>query len=113
MYIVFGQDTSYVTICRHLELVYSIHDPNVAWGPLLDFRNIIHNTKPQRDIKRKTCDIRTWKKRLFLDISSTNIDKIVPLLYQCFETRSIEVLLSVVSANSAPGRASSATSERP
>jgi hypothetical protein len=26
------------------------------------------------DIKRKTCDIRTWKKHLFLDLSSTNID---------------------------------------
>jgi hypothetical protein len=25
------------------------------------------------DIKRKTCDIGTWKKRLFLDISSTNM----------------------------------------
>jgi uncharacterized protein (DUF2225 family) len=32
------------------------------------------------DIKHKTCDIRTWKKELFLDISSNNI---VPSLYQC------------------------------
>jgi hypothetical protein len=45
------------------------------------------------DIKRKTCDIRTWKKHLFLDISSTNIDTRVPSLYQCFEIRSIEVFL--------------------
>jgi hypothetical protein len=28
----------------------------------------------QMDMKRKTCDIRTWKKHLFLDISSANID---------------------------------------
>jgi hypothetical protein len=42
------------------------------------------------DIKRKTCDFRTWKNHLFLDIFSTNIDTLVPLLYQCFETRSIE-----------------------
>jgi hypothetical protein len=43
------------------------------------------------DVKHKTCDIRTWKKHLFLDISSINIDKFDPLLYQCVETRSIEV----------------------
>jgi hypothetical protein len=43
------------------------------------------------DIKRKTCNIRAWEKRLFLDISSTNIDTLVSLLYQCFETRSREV----------------------
>jgi hypothetical protein len=39
---------------------------------------------PQIDIKRKTRDILTWKKHLFLDISSTNIDTLV-------ETCSIEV----------------------
>jgi hypothetical protein len=44
----------------------------------------------QIDIKRKTYDIRTGKKSLFLDISFTNIDKLVPSLYQCVETRSIE-----------------------
>jgi hypothetical protein len=45
------------------------------------------------DKKRKICDIRTWKKKkhLFLDISSTNINTLVPSLYQCVETRSIEV----------------------
>jgi hypothetical protein len=43
------------------------------------------------DIKRKTCDIETWGKHLFLGISSTNIDTLVPSLYQCVETRSIEV----------------------
>jgi hypothetical protein len=43
------------------------------------------------DIKCKTCDIRIWKKRLFLDISSTNIVTFVPSLYQFIETRSIEV----------------------
>jgi hypothetical protein len=47
--------------------------------------------RPQMDIKRKTCDIRTWKKQLFLDISSTNIGTLVPSLYQWVETRSIEV----------------------
>jgi hypothetical protein len=43
------------------------------------------------DIKRKTCDIRTWKKHWFLDISTINIDALVPSLYHCVETRSIEV----------------------
>jgi hypothetical protein len=41
-------------------------------------------------IKRKECDIRTRKKDLFLDISSTNTDTLVLLLYQCVETRIIE-----------------------
>jgi hypothetical protein len=54
------------------------------------------------DIKRKTCDIRTWKKKhLFHDISSTNIDTLVPSLYQCVETRSTG-LQTVVSAISGP-----------
>jgi hypothetical protein len=44
------------------------------------------------DMKRKTCDIRNWKKHLVLDISSTNIDTLAPSLYQCVETRSVEVL---------------------
>jgi hypothetical protein len=47
--------------------------------------------RSQMDIKRNANDIRTWKKHLFLDISSTNIDTLVPSLYQCVETRSIEV----------------------
>jgi hypothetical protein len=47
--------------------------------------------RSKMDIKRKTCDIRTWKKHLFLDISSANTDTVVPSLYQCVETRSIEV----------------------
>jgi hypothetical protein len=47
--------------------------------------------KSQMDIKHKTCDIHTWKKHLFLDISSTNIDTLVQLLYQCVKTCSLEV----------------------
>jgi hypothetical protein len=43
------------------------------------------------NIKRKICDIRTWKNYLFLDISSTNTITPVQSLYQCFGTRSIEV----------------------
>jgi hypothetical protein len=55
------------------------------------------------DIKRKACDIRNWgKKHLFLDISSTKIVTLIPSLYQCVETRSIEVFSTVVSANSTP-----------
>jgi hypothetical protein len=42
-------------------------------------------------MKRKMCDIQTRKKHLLLDMSSTNIDILVPSLYQCVETRSIEV----------------------
>jgi hypothetical protein len=45
----------------------------------------------QMDIKRKTCDIRTFEKHLFLETSSANIDTLVPSLYQCIETLSIEV----------------------
>jgi hypothetical protein len=43
------------------------------------------------DIKRKICDIRTWKKDLSLDITSTNIDTLVPSLYRCVETHGTEV----------------------
>jgi hypothetical protein len=68
--------------------------------------------RSQMDIKRKPCDIRTCKKRLFLDISSTNIDTLVPSLYQCVKTRSIEVFW-LLSATSASGRISSANFERP
>jgi hypothetical protein len=48
--------------------------------------------RPQMDVKCKICVIRTWKKkkRLFLDLSSTNIDILVPSLYQCVQTRNIE-----------------------
>jgi hypothetical protein len=46
----------------------------------------------QMDIELKQiCDIRTWRKHLFLDISSTNINRLVPPLYQCVETRRIEI----------------------
>jgi hypothetical protein len=47
--------------------------------------------RSQIDIKRKTCDIRTWKRHLLLDISSTNIDTLFPSLYQSVQTRSIQV----------------------
>jgi hypothetical protein len=44
----------------------------------------------QMDIKCKTYDIRTGKKHLFFNISITNIDTLVPSLYQCIKTHSIE-----------------------
>jgi hypothetical protein len=43
------------------------------------------------NIEGKTCHIRTWKKHLIFYIFSTNIDTLVPSLYQCVEARSIEV----------------------
>jgi hypothetical protein len=52
------------------------------------------------DIKRKTYDIWTWKKHLFLEISSTNTDTPVPSLYQCTKTCCMLSFLTVVSANS-------------
>jgi hypothetical protein len=39
----------------------------------------------------KTCDIQTWNKHLFLDMTSTNTDTLVHLLYQCIKIHSIEV----------------------
>jgi hypothetical protein len=41
-------------------------------------------------MKRKTYHIWTWKKHLFLDIFSTNIDTRVPSLYHCVKTRNRE-----------------------
>jgi hypothetical protein len=61
----------------------------VAEGLLYEGESV---NRSQMDIKRKICDIRTWKKHLFLDVSSTNIDTHVPSLYQCVETRSIEIV---------------------
>jgi hypothetical protein len=59
------------------------------------------------DIKRKTYDTRTWKKKhLFLEISSTTDCPIALRLRRNPQHRS---LLTVVSATSAPGLASSAT----
>jgi hypothetical protein len=46
--------------------------------------------RSQIDIKCKTYDVQTWNKPSFLDISFTNIDTLVPSLYHCVETRSIE-----------------------
>jgi hypothetical protein len=45
--------------------------------------------RSEMDIESKICDIRNWTKHLYLEISSTNIDTLVPLLYQCVETRKI------------------------
>jgi hypothetical protein len=48
-------------------------------------------SRSQMDIKCKTCDIQTWKKHLFLNISSINTDTLAPSLCQCVVTCSIEV----------------------
>jgi hypothetical protein len=64
------------------------------------------------DIKRKTCDIRTWNRHLFLGISSINIDILVSSLYPSVKTRITEMFRLLFSATSAPGLASSATFER-
>jgi hypothetical protein len=78
-------------------------------------RGRVRINRPQMHIKRKTRDFRPSKKkrRLSLDKSSTNIDILVPSLYQCVETRSINSLWTVVSATSTPIRASTANFEHP
>jgi hypothetical protein len=43
------------------------------------------------DMKHKICDIRTWTKDLFLDISFININTLAHSHCQCIETRSVEV----------------------
>jgi hypothetical protein len=53
--------------------------------------------RSQMDITRKICDIRIWKKHPFPDISSTNIDTLVPSLYQWVETCGIEVFVCCLS----------------
>jgi hypothetical protein len=44
--------------------------------------------RSQINIKCKTCDIPTWEKHLFLDISSTNTATLFPSLHQCIKTSS-------------------------
>jgi hypothetical protein len=67
----------------------AIHIGNCPWR--LHYNLLFHNyegesaNRSQMDIKHKTCDIRTWTKHLFLNISSTNIDTLVPSLYQYIE----------------------------
>jgi hypothetical protein len=52
----------------------------------------------QMDMERKICDIRTWgTKLLFLDISSSSINKLVPSLYRCVEIRNVEVFCELLS----------------
>jgi hypothetical protein len=46
--------------------------------------------RPQIDIHVNHVKMGRGKKYLFLDISSTYIDTLVPSLYQCVEPRSIE-----------------------
>jgi hypothetical protein len=50
------------------------------------------------DIERKTCDLRTWKRHLFLDISSNTCHIALPVRRN-LQNRS---LLTVVSVTSAP-----------
>jgi hypothetical protein len=74
-----------------LHFLYRILSQSIVLFITLQERNSVN--KSQMHIKRKTCDIRTWQKHLFLDISSTNIDTLVPSLCLCVETRSIEIFL--------------------
>jgi hypothetical protein len=67
-------------------------------------------SRSQFIIKRKTFDIRTWEKYLFLDISSTNI---CPIALPVLRNQQHRSLLTVVSATSAFARAPCATFERP
>jgi hypothetical protein len=53
----------------------------------------------QMDKKHKTCDIRTWKKHLLCDISSTNIG--CPIALPEHRNPQPKILLTVVSAISA------------
>jgi hypothetical protein len=53
--------------------------------------------RSQIDIKSKTYDIETRKKHLFLDISSTNMDTLVPSLYQCVENLTIAQVFRLLS----------------
>jgi hypothetical protein len=84
----------------------------VPWYRLEVRRNFIHIShlirgKVSKWVKNgyKTKIVWYWnlgKKHLFLDVSSTNTDTLIPSLYQCVETRSIEVFWTVLSATSGP-----------
>jgi hypothetical protein len=63
------------------------------------------------DIKRKTCDIQTWKKKK--NISRHILRPTCPIALPVRWYSHHRSLLTVVSATSAPDRASSATFERP
>jgi hypothetical protein len=79
------------------------------WGKYVPFTNTTNTTSHRRryegeslnvsqmDIERKTCDIRTSTKYLVLDMSSTDSDTLVSMLYQCVETLSLRFKLFVIS----------------
>jgi hypothetical protein len=67
---------------------YSLVHPRIHYSLLYAGESV---NRSQMDVKSKTSDIRTREKHLFLDISSTYTDTLVPSLYQCVETRSIQV----------------------
>jgi hypothetical protein len=67
----------------------------------------------QMDIKRKTCDIRTWKNIYFSTYPSPTLIHFSHRFTNASKPAAPEVVLTVVSATAAPGRASSTTFERP
>jgi hypothetical protein len=95
-------------ICKNegwyiFDSLWGMHE-NFTWetfdpAPALIYEEESVN-RSQMDIKRKICDIRTWKKHLFFEISSTNIDTLVPSLYQ--HRPQDGSFSAVVSATSAP-----------
>jgi hypothetical protein len=81
-------------VCTPFGKVYEVFWFNVC----PHFLNVHCNVRG-RVIKQDTNGYKTWnmwywdpEKHVFLNISSTNTDTLVPLFYQCVETRSIEVV---------------------
>jgi hypothetical protein len=77
-------------MCRNFSSLLMLHAHLISPSSILYYGGESVN-RTQIDIKHKTCDIRTCKKYLFLGLSSTNFNTLVTSLYQCVETRSIDV----------------------
>jgi hypothetical protein len=74
---------------RHMFKYYSIQTKLIHSKYVTLLNNMSVNTS-QMDIKRQTCDIRTWKNITFSTYPPPTLT-LVPSLYQCVESRSIEV----------------------
>jgi hypothetical protein len=68
--------------------------------------------RSQLDMKCITCDIQTWQKHLFLTYPHQH-QYTCPIALPVCQNQQHRSLLTVVSATSAPGQASSTTFEHP
>jgi hypothetical protein len=101
----------FLLLCIHLimknEATYSsetsVGFQRTTGGYVIEDRyDVVSVNRSQMDIKRRTCDIRTWKTPLFLDISSNNIDTLFLVSLSLRRNPQHKSISTAVSATTAP-----------